>query len=160
MRDFQQRRERIKGWLQRRKSKRIHFSFDLWSSPNHLAMIAVVAHFVSEDSKVEAPLLALRSLHGSHSGENQAGALSDIWTDYDIPSTAVGCFVLENAGNNDTCIKELGRVLKWPQNEWLQRRLRCFGHILNLAAHAFLFGVKDEAFEEALQQHQQELKED
>lgn len=27
----------------------IHFSFDLWSSPNHLALLGVVAHYIDED---------------------------------------------------------------------------------------------------------------
>lgn len=42
---FEVRKDRMKTMLQKSKSK-IHFSFDLWSSPNHLALLGIVAHFV------------------------------------------------------------------------------------------------------------------
>ena len=38
---------------------RIHLSYDLWTSPNHKAMIAIVAHWASEDYEVKTALLAI-----------------------------------------------------------------------------------------------------
>jgi hypothetical protein len=158
MKDFSRRRGLIERWIKRRKSTKIHFSFDLWSSPNGYAMLTVVAYFVSDYYSVKAPLLSLRPLEGPHSGENQAQAFRSTLTSYNIEADVVGCFVLDNAYNNDTCLRQLESDFSWPKREWRQRRLRCFGHIINLAAQAFLFGEKDEAFEDSLRQHQQELK--
>jgi hypothetical protein len=42
---FEARKKRMRTMLQKSKSK-IHFSFDLWTSPNHLALLGIVAHFV------------------------------------------------------------------------------------------------------------------
>lgn len=35
----------------------IHFSFDLWTSPNHLALIGVVAHYVNESGKNQSVII-------------------------------------------------------------------------------------------------------
>jgi len=42
---FEVRKKRMGTMLQESKSK-IHFSFDLWTSPKHLALLGIVAHFV------------------------------------------------------------------------------------------------------------------
>lgn len=47
MEAFNKRKERLKKDLQDAHSK-IHFSFDLWTSPNHLALIGIVAHFIDK----------------------------------------------------------------------------------------------------------------
>ena len=47
---------------------RIHISYDLWTSSNHKAMIAIVAHWTSEDYEVSTALLAIREVHGEHTG--------------------------------------------------------------------------------------------
>jgi hypothetical protein len=39
---------------------RIHLSLDLWTSPNHLAILGVTATFISDDSVLESFVLALR----------------------------------------------------------------------------------------------------
>ena len=52
--------------------------------------------------------------------------------------------MMDNATNNDTCIKAL--ALEFNFNP-LQRRLRCAGHIINLAAKEMIHGKDPEAFE-------------
>lgn len=47
MEAFNKRKKHLKGLLARSASK-IHFSSDLWTSPNHLAFLGVVAHFIDE----------------------------------------------------------------------------------------------------------------
>ena len=61
MEDFKQRRQKIKKDLHLSKSL-VHFSFDMWTSPNSIAMIAVIAHFVSCTSEAKACLLGLRRI--------------------------------------------------------------------------------------------------
>jgi hypothetical protein len=116
--------------------------------------MVVVAHYTGRDYKVKTRLLALRRLHGHHGGENQAELLIHILRDFGI-ADRLGYFVTDNAHNNDTAIDIVLRTLLPTLNatQRQQRRLRCWGHILNLAAKAFLFGKNAEDFDEEVLVH-------
>jgi len=126
----------------------IHISFDLWTSPNSLAFMAVVIHYIDSSYKNRTRLIALRHLSGSYCGENQAELLIEIIKEFEL-ADRLGYFVADNAGSNDTCnecvFKELKFVLMSAQRSY--RRLRCYGHILNLAANVYLWGKEPESFE-------------
>ena len=81
----------------------IHVSFDLWTSPNSLAFMAVVIHYVDNNYKVRTRLIALRRLHEDHNGKNQARLLVEIFKKYEL-ADLVSYFVTNNTGSNDTCI--------------------------------------------------------
>ena len=142
--DFKQRRTQIKKELHLSKGL-VHFSFDMWTSPNSMAMIAVIAHFVSHTGEAKACLLGLRRIQGSHSGENMAYTIIAVIEEYELKDR-LGYFMLDNVTSNDTCVREILAKLQ-PNLDPKKRRLRCFGHIVNLAAKAFLFGNDLEAFE-------------
>jgi len=89
----------------------IHISFDLWTSLNGLALMAVVAHFTDKDYRVQTRLLALRRLYGEHSGENQAELLADVLKDYEL-TDKIGYFVTDNALNNNTAVDILLRDIQ------------------------------------------------
>jgi hypothetical protein len=129
-----------RAWLKERlhlaKSK-IHISIDAWTSEEGTNYVAVVAHFLDEKHKLQTALLDLPPLKGPHSGENIAKLLSTVIDLYDI-SAVIGFFMMDNAGNNDTCIGELAK--QYPTITQ-QSRLRCVGHILNLIVKALLFGT-------------------
>jgi hypothetical protein len=57
--------------------------------------------------------------------------------------------MIDNADSNDTCLEHLIRemVPNATDEDIDERRLRCWGHILNLVAKAFLFGTDADAFE-------------
>ena len=84
-------------------------------------------------------------MQGAHSGENIAEAIVRVIQEYDI-ADKVGYFQADNAGNNDTCIEAILKEIS-PSSTANQRRLRCYGHVINLAAKAFLFGDDLDAFE-------------
>ena len=130
--------------LQRSPSK-IHLSFDLWTSPNSLAFCGVVAHFLTPELKSKSLLIGLKRVRGCHSGENIAESILKVIKEYRIASK-LGYFQADNAGDNDTCIKTVLREFL-PQINPEHRRLRCWGHIINLAAKAFLSGTDSDAFE-------------
>ncbi len=50
--------------------------------------------------------------------------------------------MVDNASSNDTCIDLVLQALypNMSQKQRLRRRLRCFGHIVNLCAQAFIVG--------------------
>jgi hypothetical protein len=118
----------------------IHISFDAWTSPNQLAMIAIVAHFLDEKYEYQTRLLALRRHLGDYSGPNIATTLEYVLWQWAIESK-IGVAVCDNATNNDTCLRHLFPHL----NQWIRledvkyRRICCFGYILNLVTKAFLF---------------------
>jgi len=54
---------------------------------------------------------------------------------------------LDNASNNDTFVRKLSAKLQEETNiKWNSEdnRFRCFSHVLNLAAQAALYKIKDE----------------
>lgn len=128
-----------RAWLKEKlqvATSKIHISMDAWTSEEGTNYLAIVAHFLDESYKLRTALLDLPPLKGPHSGENIARALSVVIDCYDI-STVLGFFMMDNAGNNDTCIQELAK--KYPAIK-PQSRLRCVGHMLNLIVKALLFG--------------------
>jgi hAT family C-terminal dimerisation region len=143
--EFELRRERVKNRLHASKS-RIHLSFDLWTSPNNFAIVSVVGHFMGPSYKVETTLLGLRRLRGKHTGENIAEAVISVVKKYGLTSDQIGWFVLDNASSNDTCVAEILKGLDIDDTVE-HRRLRCLGHIINLAAKSFLFGADSDIFE-------------
>lgn len=58
---------RIKAEVQLALSK-VHFTVDLWTSPNSLAIIGIIAHYITEAGELEQSVLALQELDGEHSG--------------------------------------------------------------------------------------------
>lgn len=120
---------------------KIHVSFDLWTSPNYYAIISVYGHFIDRRGRRSSRLLAFRRLHGSHGGENQASALLDVIDEYGL-RYKVGYFMCDNAKSNDKAVSAVLRQLfpGMQQRQILARRLRCLGHITNLAARAMILG--------------------
>lgn len=153
---YEDKRATVKKLLASSLSK-IHLSFDNWSSGNHLAFTAIVAHFCSPTFSIESILIGFRELRGPHSGENIAEVVDEVLQDFSIIPDKIGCFILDNAINNDTCITALAKTYKWDKSEVYTRRLRCFGHIINLVAQAFLFGSESEIFAYTLDQLQRQI---
>lgn len=108
------------------------------TSNSDLSLLGVVAHFLTGDThELKTLLLALPEIK-NHSGEEQAHVLAWVLSDYGINTDKLGWFVLDNASNNDTALFELTKSVSFdPQKK---KRLRCAGHMINLAANAFLYG--------------------
>ncbi|KJZ68043.1 hypothetical protein HIM_12565 [Hirsutella minnesotensis 3608] len=127
---------------------KIHVSFDLWTSPNRLSIMAVFAHFIDKVGCQQSRLLALRRQFGTHSGENLAHTLFSIIQQWGI-GERVGTVMSDNLKANDTCLSYFFRQLdpSIKAADVKAHRMRCYGHILNLVARAFLFGKDAESFE-------------
>lgn len=85
---------------------KVHFTVDLWTSPNTLAILGIVAHYTSKSGQLEYSILALRELDGKHLGLNMADCIIEVINDYGIASK-VGYFMTDNADNNGTMMKAL-----------------------------------------------------
>ena len=124
----------------------ILLSFGMWTSDATKSYIATVGHVIDSEWKLQTILLAFRRVIGCHSGENMAQTVSEVIKEYNIVNK-LGYFVLDNAEANDTCVEAIINNLNpKPNISKPHRRLRCLGHIINLAAQAFLFGKDAEAF--------------
>ncbi|KAM4067699.1 transposase-like protein [Hirsutella rhossiliensis] len=93
-----------------------------WTSPNHLGVIGFTVQFVTEDH-----------------------AIMEFVREYGI-SSKIGYFMMDNASNMNTMIDKVSDDLEREFDVFydpLQHRLRCFGHIINLAVMEFLIGLSD-----------------
>jgi hypothetical protein len=144
---------------------KIHLGFDLWTSPNRYAIMAVTAHFLDRQGHHQSRLLALRRQLGCHSGDNLAVTLSQIVQEWKIEDR-VGTVISDNVSSNDNCLEHFYRTLDTEMTpaDVRARRMRCYGHILNLVARAFLYGEDFEAFEaesqvfDLLGRHEEDLR--
>lgn len=62
----------------------VHFSFDMWTSGNSLALLGVVVHFIDTRGNVWQFLLGLPHHHESHYGHNIAETFAAIAYQYNI----------------------------------------------------------------------------
>ena len=102
---YQNGRNEIEKSLHQARS-RIHYTMDMWTSPNHLGLFAIVAHFVDRNGLLNCALLALREVEGVHSGENQCRTFVRILEEYRIQHKT-GYIMMNNASNNDTFMEHL-----------------------------------------------------
>ncbi|KJZ68038.1 hypothetical protein HIM_12571 [Hirsutella minnesotensis 3608] len=133
---------------------RIHLSVDGWSSPNRANFLAVCAHFVDENFHLRKALLALPELRDGKGAETQFKVIVPVLEDYGIASR-VGYLTGDNHGSNDKLCRHLRDFLRDRFNvEWdaVQHRIRCQGHVINLAVQAFLLGKNTVAIDDAVRQ--------
>ena len=126
----------------------MHFTFDLWTSPNHRAFLGVIGHWVDNQGKLHSTVLGLRRFRERHTGENQAIHFWEVATRYKLVDK-IGYFTLDNATNNDSALRFVKNYLGEIGISFdpVARRLRCFGHVINLVVKAFLWGEDAEVFE-------------
>jgi HMG (high mobility group) box len=89
-------------------------------------------------------LLSLKRMRAAHGGEEIAEVIIDTVRQYDIVDK-LGVYVADNAESNDTAWKRVLAELH-PERDPVVSRSRCLGHIINLAAKAFIIGKDVEAF--------------
>lgn len=127
---------------------KIHLAVDCWSSPNRKTLIAICAQFINE-RKLQKALIALPKLQ-SHTGKETANAITQTLESYKI-FHLLGYIISDNASGNDKIMRfmEKSRGSAYKADHY---RIRCFSHILNLAAQAFLFAKDKSAVNEAIKQ--------
>ena len=102
---FRQEQEHIRQSLHSVKSK-IHFSCDLWTSPNSLAILGVIIHFIIENGELRQAVLGLKEVKDEHTREHLASKIMEVVEIYGIASK-LGYFMMDNASNNDIMMFKL-----------------------------------------------------
>jgi hypothetical protein len=145
--EYQEARKQLKSVLAKSPS-RIHISFDGWTSPSYKSMISICAHFLTLELTLRHALIGFKEVVGVYDRENLAEYIINLLLELEIDHK-LGVFVGDNAGNIDTAVDAIVRRLR--PNEASNpgaRRSRCLGHIINLAAKAFIYGEDVEAWED------------
>ena len=109
LRQYKYHKEPLKIALGSARSK-IHISCDLWTSNNHLAILGVIAHYVSEEEFLRSKVLGMKSIVGGHTAEDQAPWVLEVVEDYGI-ALKLGYFVMDNDSTNDKMLREFSRGL-------------------------------------------------
>jgi hypothetical protein len=144
--DYQGARLRLKSLLSQSRS-RIHISFDAWTSPSCKAILGIVTHFLTPNLRLCNALVGFKEIRGIHDGENLAEYVIELIQELEIEDK-FGVFIGDNAGNVDTAVETVVRRFRPSEVSMSARRSRCLGHIINLAAKAFILGSDVEAFED------------
>jgi hypothetical protein len=136
----------------------VHFSFDMWTSGNSLALLGVVVHFIDTRGKVWQFLLGLPHHHESRSSHNIAETFAVIAYQYNIQDR-IEYFTTDNTGNNDTCMEFLGDKFDFDH---VARQVRRVGHVLNLVAKAVMIGggPRNEPYMDVFEQQLESLARD
>lgn len=140
--EYCQHRDTIIGVL-RRCPGLVHISFDGWTARNRQSLYGMACFFRDEQNRPLKIVLGLSEISERHTGENIAAEVFAVIDLFGIRDK-VGYATLDNAANNDTAMDTLGELLGFNGK---RRRVRCFGHALNLAAKALLFGKCADAIE-------------
>jgi cell division protein FtsB len=106
---YNTKKQQIKLEVQLALSK-VYFIVDFWTSPNSLAIVRIIAHYIADSGHLEHSVLALQELDKEHSGQNLADSVIRIIKDYRIASK-VRYFVIDNASNNNTMIEALSTCM-------------------------------------------------
>jgi hypothetical protein len=148
METFKLEKIKLKKEIHEQSISIFHISFDLWTAPNTIPLIAVVIHYTDSSFRNCTKFIAFRRLHGSHSGKNMATLLVQILKEFEIEER-LGYFITDNATSNDLCIdftlEDLLPDLTSAERKY--RRLRYYGHVLNLACMTYFYGHDAESFE-------------
>jgi hypothetical protein len=92
----------------------------------------------------------MKEVDGEHTGENLSKYIMEVIYEYDI-AKILGYFVMDNVDNNDTLMTHLSLAIRRDFNlryDPQHHRLRCQGHIINLAVKSFLFVTNKEVIKE------------
>jgi hypothetical protein len=117
----------------------------------HKHFQAVNVQFVDRNGQLVQLLLDLVDVDGEESktGAYLATLLIQTIKDYSLGSR-LGWITSDNVGVNDTLVRAIEAFMRaegisyWTEKT---RRLRCIGHIINLATQAFMFATNEEAAE-------------
>src|SRR5437773_6397525 len=88
----------------------IHIVLDLWTSPNHLALLGIIAYYTNEYGILQHSTLVVREVEGQYTGKNLDIIFFKVIQEYSIQSH-LGYFIGNNMSNNDTMLEYIAEEL-------------------------------------------------
>ena len=126
---FENAREIVRTLLTQNQSK-YSFTTDTWTSPAGIPFMAITVHFINEDWHLFSFLLDFIWFQSQHSGTEISNVFKSVIIDFKLKERLLA-ICADNASNNDTFIQDL---LDTGYLKDREGHIRCFGHVLNLAA--------------------------
>jgi hypothetical protein len=106
------------------------------------AFCAFTVHFCDTKGEFKTLLLGLLHQASRRTSVEIAPTISAVIQTFGLEQNLCW-YVCDNASNNDHCIEALGSEYN---SDYVERRIRCFGHVFDLGARSLLFGKDPEAF--------------
>lgn len=121
-------------------NRKVSIAVDVWSSPNNLSFLGIVAYYITDDWEFKETLVAFHPLSGKHSGHSLADLVFKTLKEYGLTKSIL-TITGDNATSNDTLASRLADLLTEENGKpWNPDcgQLRCLAHILNLSVQRFL----------------------
>ena len=131
----------------------IALSLDVWTSKNHIPILGVIGHWLTEEFEYREKVLEFKELRGPHSGENLAAAIQALLIELNLERKLLS-ITGDNASNNERMAVELFNSLQKTYGAdslfcGLDSYIRCLAHIINLIVKDILQALKSGSAEEA-----------
>ncbi|KAJ5642740.1 hypothetical protein N7490_006740 [Penicillium lividum] len=114
----------------------IALSLDVWTSKNHIPILGVIGHWLTEEFEYRENVLEFKKLHGPHSGENMAAAIQALLIELNLERKLLS-ITGDNARKNERMAVELFNSLQKTYGAdslfcGLDSYTRRLAHIINL----------------------------
>ena len=118
---------------------KISLAADVWTSPNKIAFLSIVAYWITDMWELKEALIGFEEIDGAHTGENMASIIERVLVMYDIRDRILG-FTSDNASNNGTLAKSLTVTMELLNIEWpaAENHIPCMAHVVQLILAAFM----------------------
>ncbi|GBC53601.2 ribonuclease H-like protein [Rhizophagus irregularis DAOM 181602=DAOM 197198] len=154
--NFKNAKERFRQELQETPG-RLSFTVDAWTSKNQIPFLGISVHWINENWELKCTTLDFCILSGPHTGINLSSKFLESLEDFGI-ATKILAVACDNASNMDVMLDKISQSLAKksitfdPKNQ----RVRCFAHVINLAAKKLIDNLQvpllyedENSFEEA-----------
>ena len=104
-------------------------------------MLIVVFHFIIENMQQQILLLALKKIKKQYFDENMNHIVFQTLDEYEIRNN-LNYFVKNNVNSNDIMFKHISNIFRKQHDidyDFVEHRLRCLNHIINLTMQIYLF---------------------
>ncbi|OGE46980.1 hypothetical protein PENARI_c080G05268 [Penicillium arizonense] len=149
--DFNLQRAKLKEELAT-TCQTIALSLDVWTSKNHIPILGVIGHWLTEDFDYREKVLEFKELYGPPSGEYLAAAIQALLVELNLERKLLS--ITDNASNNERMAIQLCDNLKNSSGtnslfRGLDSYIRCLAYIINLIVEDILLALKSGNTEEA-----------
>ena len=125
------------------KSTKVSLAIDSWTSPNHLAFLAIIGYFITPDWEYKEIMLGFENLPEGHTGKEQAQVVYDCLNRYGLVDQ-LGAVTSDNATVNEAVNAELSKLLLEDEIPWdpVQNKIGCLAHTVQLILGVFIDSLK------------------